>query len=125
MDLISREALINDIKMIETDHPFDDKEDIIEQVLATIDWQRTIEVPQWIPCSERFPEEKGWYHCTCKDNEVWNPNGIVCDLYWYPSLEEFVDNRRYEMNGLKEIEKFFWTKYVVAWIPLPEPYKGE
>lgn len=81
--------------------------------------------PQWIPCSERLPKEKGWYQCTCRDNEIWNTDGIVRDLYWYPSLEEFVDNIRYERNDLKEIEKFFWTKYVVAWMPLPEPYKGE
>ena len=81
--------------------------------------------PQWISCSERLPKEKGWYQCTCRDNEIWNTDGIVRDLYWYPSLEEFVDNIRYERNNLKEIEKFFWTKYVVAWMPLPEPYKGE
>ncbi|EPD63370.1 hypothetical protein HMPREF1216_01694 [Coprococcus sp. HPP0048] len=76
----------------------------------------------WIPVSEKLPEEKGWYQCTCSDKEIWNDD-IVIDLYYYPEIKEFVDNIRYETNGLKNIEKYFWTKYVTAWCPLPEPYK--
>ena len=43
-DLIDRKALINDMRMIETDHPFDDKEDILETALATVDMQPPVEV---------------------------------------------------------------------------------
>lgn len=28
-----------------------------------------------------------------------------------------------DYDGLKDIEKYYWTKYVTAWQPLPEPYK--
>ena len=78
----------------------------------------------WIPVEERLPEEKGWYQCTCSDKEIWNDD-IVIDLYYYPEIKEFVDNIRYETNGLKNIEKFFWTKYVTAWQQLPKPYKAK
>ena len=78
----------------------------------------------WIPVEERVPEEKGWYQCTCFDKEIWNDD-IVRDLYYYPGIKEFVDNIRYETNGLKNIEKFFWTKYVTAWQQQPKPYKAK
>ena len=78
----------------------------------------------WIPVEERLPEEEGWYQCTCSDKEIWNDD-IVRDLYYYPGIKEFVDNIRYETNGLKNIEKFFWTKYVTAWQQQPKPYKAK
>ena len=83
-----------------------------------------IENGGWIPISERLPKEKGWYQCTCTDKEIWN-NDMVINLHYYPNRKEFVDNIRYEINGLKDIEKYYWTKYVIAWRPLPEPYKGD
>lgn len=76
----------------------------------------------WIPVEEKLPEEKGWYQCTCSDKEIWNDD-IVRDLYYYPEIKEFVDNIRYEANGLKDIEKYYWTKYVTAWQFQPKPYK--
>lgn len=76
----------------------------------------------WIPMKNGLPKEKGWYCCTCSDKEIWGKD-IVRQLYYYPERKQFVDNIKYESNGLKEIEKFFWTKYVTAWQPLPEPYK--
>ena len=76
----------------------------------------------WIPVEDGLPEEKGWYQCTCSDKDIWN-EGIVRDLYYYLEIKEFVDNIRYENNGLKNIEKYYWTKYVTAWQPLPEPYR--
>ena len=76
----------------------------------------------WIPVSERLPREKDWYQCTCVDEEIWK-KPIVRDLYYYPKIKSFIDNIRYETNGLKNIEEYNWTKYVIAWQPLPEPYK--
>lgn len=76
----------------------------------------------WIPVEEKLPEEKGWYQCTCSDKEIWNDD-IVRDLYYYQEIKEFVDNIRYEANGLKDIEKYYWTKYVTAWQFQPKPYK--
>ena len=97
----------------------------VEGVIAGLDEAKDINVPSndgWIPVEKKLPEEKGWYQCTCSDKDIWN-EGIVRDLYYYPETKKFVDNIRYENNGLKNIEKYYWTKYVTAWQPLPEPYK--
>lgn len=93
----------------------------MEYVVDTIRSHMDEVEDDWIPVEEKLPEEKGWYQCTCSDKEIWNDD-IVRDLYYYPEIKEFVDNIRYEANGLKDIEKYYWTKYVTAWQPLPEPY---
>lgn len=76
----------------------------------------------WISVAESWPVEKGWYSCSCYNEDIWSGNGIVRDLYWHPKLQEFVDNIRYSEHGHKDISKYFWTKHVVAWQPLPKPY---
>lgn len=53
---------------------------------------------QWIPCSERLPEEKDEYLTT-------NMFGAVC----YDTWNEINFNR---------------TEMVIAWMPLPKPYEG-
>lgn len=57
----------------------------------------------WIPCSERLPEENGWYLVT-------NTLGVVQQQYW----------------GARHWYKLK-NEAVVAWMPLPAPYqpKGE
>ena len=54
---------------------------------------------RWIPCGERLPEERGFYLTTTKDKAVY------CD-YWNE-------------------DNFDRTEMVIAWMPLPEPYKEE
>jgi len=54
--------------------------------------------PKWIPCSERLPEKDGEYLTTTEDG--------LCDVESYGDGEWFYDD-------------------VVAWAPLPEPWKGE
>ena len=78
----------------------------------------------WIPIENGFPKEKGWYQCTCFTEWIWK-EPIVRDLFFNNNLQEFIDNIRYQMNGHKDIQKFFWTKHVIAWKPLPESYKPE
>lgn len=56
-------------------------------------------VDNWIPCSRKVPEEKGIYLTTTIDK------GVYCD-YW---------------NGVN----FNRIELVIAWRPLPEPYKGD
>lgn len=80
-------------------------------------------VNQWIPCSERSPQENGRYLVIRGLN--------ACGSLW---------NRVYIVNysdlmGLKK-EKIWWDgnvgksdfqtyEDVLAWMPLPEPWKGE
>jgi hypothetical protein len=54
---------------------------------------------KWIPISKEAPEENGYYLTTTMFNQVY------CD-YW---------------NGVA----FDRSETVIAWMPLPEPYKAE
>ncbi len=60
---------------------------------------------QWIPCSERLPEN--------------NTDVIVC---FYSGT---VTEMRYWGNGIFQGIYEHTTKVIVAWMPLPVPYKGE
>lgn len=69
--------------------------------------------PQWIPCSERLPEEYGEYICTME-------NGQVQECGFVP------ENQRGLVDGWSTCEadghKFLGYVDVLAWMPLPEPY---
>ena len=78
-------------------------------------WRNTIKrqpkVGEWIPCSERLPEEDGFYLATL-DGE------IVGEEKPFSGLAEFE-------NG-KWIDDEEDYQCVLAWQPLPQPYqKGE
>ena len=63
--------------------------------------QGKFEAQQWIPCSERLPEDGQEILATIKDTRYKNP---VIIRHYNPELEE---------------------KLLLAWMPLPSPYKGE
>ena len=58
--------------------------------------------PQWIPCSEKLPEN-GHYYLWCSDG-----GNVQSDYYW---------------DGFENGKKFGYN--IIAWMPLPKPYKGE
>lgn len=63
---------------------------------------------KWIPCSERLPEEKGRYLITTK------------------RFGDFVVDWNIFMIGTKIIQEgWLYSGDVIAWMPMPEPYKGE
>lgn len=55
---------------------------------------------RWIPMSERMPEN-GHYYLWCS-----NGGNVQSDYYW---------------DGFENGQKYGYT--IVAWMPLPEPYK--
>ena len=57
--------------------------------------------PQWIPCSERLPDKEGRYLCT-----YFMSKGNVIDFGWFENGEWYICG-------------------CVAWMPLPEPYRGD
>lgn len=61
---------------------------------------------EWLPCSERLPESQGYYICTCKDGSICRRTTTI---KW---------SNGWQLSG----RRAFWT--VVAWMPLPEPWKG-
>ena len=70
---------------------------------------------QWIPCSERLPEEDGQYIVTVKYEHVDGYEDI------YSEHIEWVDGHWDEFGHYHcgRVEK------VLAWQPLPKPWKGE
>lgn len=73
-------------------------------------------VGEWIPCSERLPEEKEsvlvqWE----KYDRYLNVTAIYLDAMWLDDAEEKVFET---INGVPNGK-------VIAWQPLPEPWKGE
>lgn len=61
----------------------------------------------WIPCSERLPKRQGHYICTCKDGSKYKRTTFV---KW---------SNGWQLTGTRS----YWI--VLAWMPLPKPYKGE
>lgn len=61
-------------------------------------------VQQWIPCSERLPNNH--------DNILINQS------------DGYVNVGYYSLNYFKDVNSYPY-KDVIAWMPLPEPYKGE
>ena len=96
-------------------------------------WCNTIErqpkVGEWIPCSERLPDDRDnrFYMCTVENHEEDQP--MFCQYeeeygfgFWNDIYDEhtlgFVDSE------FKTNEELGYEK-VIAWQPLPEPYRTE
>ena len=85
--------------------------------------KENLEQTKWIPCSERMPEESSRYLVTrglkaC--NDLWNRVYIVN----YSDLMGLCKEKIW-WNG--NVGKSDFEKYddVLAWMPLPKPYKAE
>lgn len=63
------------------------------------------EKSKWIPCSERLPE---------------NAMNVIAQF-----SDGTVTELRYAGNGIFEGIYEYSTRVIIAWMPLPEPYKGE
>lgn len=67
------------------------------------------EKQEWIPCSERLPEESGKYEVTALDAG----RLIVTQVKWQPKLKSW------NLTGAMA----YWK--ITAWKPLPEPYNPD
>ena len=63
----------------------------------------------WIPCSEKLPEETGYY---------------LVQLSKKMPNEDYADRVVVLYDGEEKVFMCY-EKLIVAWQPLPEPYKGE
>lgn len=83
-----------------------------------IDSFHTAEQPHWIPCSERLPEITK--HHTSEPCIVYCENGA----YGFAELEENIFGQ-VGWNCERDDEYHEPLGEVLAWMPLPESYKGE
>lgn len=81
----------------------DDFKDGVQAVLYLLSNQPTITPePHWIPVTERLPEVSGCYFVSVKNDH----------------------ERRYSKTAWFKKGAWFARQDVLAWMPLPEPYKG-
>ena len=97
-DLISRQMTITTLVMAKETGSLMCKE--LKGVIEVLN--RMPSAQQWIPCSERLPEEDGLYLVTTSKGQV----------------QVHVFNH----NGNSEE---YWMRCNKAWMSLPKPYKGE
>lgn len=97
----------------------------VADVVDQIDREYTIEperkTGQWIPCSERLPEEHiGFYLVTVQKRRITALNVVGCD-----NTVHDVDIARWDYDRRAPQRGYHWCKAdkVIAWMPLPEPYK--
>lgn len=124
-DAVSRATvltLINDVKKADGFNDYSQYEylfDNVDKMPMSVPTQR------WIPCSERLPETDGDYLLfgkVCEDEEEYQFIGSYdsgCEQFgiW----EEQFDRTTLGCLG----SEFFEYSSVVAWMPLPKPYKQD
>ena len=121
-DLISRQAAIDALMAWEEGSVWDDEclkhrgepywvapSDVIERLPSAQP------EPRWIACSERLPEKAEGQYWVCTDT------GYQCQCRWTD-----------DVYGLGSSGEWAWKifdipqySHVIAWMPLPEPYKAE
>ena len=102
-DLISREDALKALDEMSYKSPHESATSVVrkkhfEEILEKFIMQQP-SAQQWIPCSERLPERNGYYLVTGRQGAV--NKRLYQDGYWYGN----------------------WA--IIAWMPLPEPWRGE
>lgn len=116
MDLIKREDAIKAIDDMQNGYDgWTDRFDKA-QIIGTLEDPTIVpsaDRPQgeWIPCSERLPEPNQYVLVTYKTTDEVH----ICQYYgdgsenpWYSLIDECLA----------------WNNVVLAWMPLPQPWKG-
>lgn len=119
-DCISRQAAIDMIEKYFNGLPIAVHYDMIAMIHRLPTAQQD---PQWIPCSERLPDEDYWSGANhqysadvlmtvhnADDEETIIDYGHTIDGTWYSDTTDCIVPSEWK---------------VLAWMPLPEPYKGE
>ena len=89
------------------DEAIKDIKDNIKPVVGGISLDMAIEAlekQRWIPCSERLPEENGYYLATIEIGLK------IVDVVYFNTTSGF---------------GFFMADMITAWKPRPEPYRKE
>lgn len=94
---------------------------IVREVAEEFATDTNVGTNGWIACSDRLPKEDGSYLV----QSVFEEEVHFYDQYYDSGCEAFGTYRDYyDKNTLGFLDsEFVKDEYVVAWQPLPEPYK--
>lgn len=103
-DLISRAEAIDDLHGKDPSQIWDTADiEVWVNALPSAQPER-----RWVPCSERLPKEYGNYLITTHNGDV--------DV-------GTIDPKKKGVWSACDADGFYWIREVVAWMPLPEPYR--
>ena len=118
-DNISRQAVLSILNGFEVMDGHTDQQRAIHMVelLPSVD--------EWIPCSERLPEEHEWVGTKHFGTTISDKVHITFDV----NGERFVKTLSLQNGELSNYEKrsmdaFYKGWKMLAWMPLPEPWEG-
>lgn len=90
-----------------TDEDIQRMQDIEQAMLEKAYWFGKQDAQQWIPRSKRLPKVREWVLCQCRAG-IMDVLRLTEDNGWY-----------------KDSTHTYMHSFVLAWCPLPEPWKGE
>ena len=105
-DLISRQAAKDAIN-----RKYRMRKDSVIATINRLPAADVVEAVRWIPCSDRLPEARRSVILSTKN---WTGEGC----YWETTAHHVIW-KGYRWNAT------YLDDEVIAWVPLPEPYKGE
>ena len=130
-DLIVREDVIKAIKPIMEQLSFGIQSDVASAIFSIPSAEKQGE---WIPCSERLPEDirpvlvtwkntdpASYYQYIVGKHYIGTAHYHRGKWYWYSSVTEDL----LAEYGKCETEEFDEAIEAVAWMPLPKPYEEE
>ena len=111
---IDTERYINNLRELRTgdkDTVYEYYDDGIDVAISEAATFPAADIPRWIPVTERLPKEQRTYLVTVNDGGI----RVAIAQWWY--------------NYLDHAEGYFvcddcYAEDIVAWMPLPTPYKG-
>ena len=80
---------------------------------------------QWIPCSERLPENEDIYLVTFDKSNLLDNETQVTYAYWINNQWQYGVLESYEHKMPKLVIEPIEELKVIAWMPFLEPYKGD
>jgi hypothetical protein len=133
VDAISREAAIRWVKTECNPYgkptiDFESGKKVIEHLKQMPSVTPKQKTGEWIPVSERLPNDRDWYLGIFKEPDTgWiNPLPFICD--YVGNKTKATTKEHWILRGFTDRDErigYYVNLECVAWMPLPEPYKAE
>ncbi len=118
MRLIDKDELLRELKR-RSDEAAEARMTLIaEDFIDLVNDADVVEVPRWIPVTERLPEKAGGYFCVCNDGESGEPYVVI--IQYNDEREAFGHEVNvYDSYTLGFVDTDFEEWPVTHWMPIP------